>query len=143
MPTPGDRIRQLREARGWTQESLAERAKVSKGFLSDLEGNKRNISADYAVRIANALGASLDYLLRGETGQRERQRAPISIPPELSAAAQELNLSYAETLTLLDAHNSIVARRAERAVPPPSKEEWKRLHAMIAKVYPSAAKTPE
>src|SRR5688500_7411184 len=110
MPTPGDRIRQLREGLGWTQESLAQRAKVSKGFLSDLESNKRNVSAEYAVRVANALGASLDYLLRGESGQRERERVPVTIPQELSVAAEELNLSYTEALTLLDAHNSIVAR---------------------------------
>lgn len=143
MPTIGDRIRHLRELRGWTQERLALEARISKGFLSDVEGNKRNISSEYVLRVANALAASLDFLLRGEEGPRETERAPVSIPAELSAAAQELNLSYSETLMLLDAHNSVVARRSKRSIQPLAKDEWKELHAAIMKVYPSVAKTEE
>lgn len=136
MATPGDRIREQREERRWTQEKLAQLAGMSKGFLSDLENNKANVSAEYLLRIANALGVSLDYLLRGDVGQQEAERAPVQIPRELSELAQELNLTYAETLTLLDAHNSVVARRSLKTVHPPSKEEWKKLHEAIQSLYP-------
>lgn len=139
MPTTGDRIRELRDRLGWTQEKLALQAGISKGFLSDVESSKRNISAEYVLRIANALGASLDYLLRGEPGTREAEREPVSIPPELSAAAQELKLRYTETLTLLDANRSVVARRSSKATRPLSKDEWKQLHAAISEVYSGPA----
>ena len=80
MPQPGDWIKAVRGQRNWTQEQLAEAAGISKGFLSDIENDKRNISSESALKIADALGISLDYLLRGETGQREIQRRPVTIP---------------------------------------------------------------
>jgi len=83
MASIGDRIREIRGKLGWTQEKLAAEAGISKGFLSDVENNKRSISAEYVLRIANALGASLEYLLRGETGKEEREREPVQIPREL------------------------------------------------------------
>jgi len=135
MATTGDRIRKLREDRGWTQEKLASEAGISKGFLSDVESSNRNISSEYVLRIANALGASLDFILRGEPGTREVEREPVSIPPELSAAAQELSLSYNETLMLLEANRSVVARRGNKSIKPLTKEEWKELRAAISGVY--------
>ena len=138
MPTPGDRIRELREERRWTQDKLAQLARMSKGFLSDVENNKASISADYALRLANALGVSLDYLLTGEAGQREFDRAPVRIPPELSELAQDLDLTYAETLTLLNAHESVVARRRLSATRHPTKDDWRKLHAAIKRLYPDA-----
>src|SRR5580765_4465461 len=112
MPTIGDRIKAIRENLGWTQEKLAEEAKISKSFLSDVENNKRDISSTNVLKIANTTGSSLEYLLRGEAGRREEQREPVQIPPELSAASEELNLSYKQTLTLLETHRSVVARRS-------------------------------
>lgn len=141
MPTPGDRIRQAREGRGLTQDELARAAKVSKGFLSDVENNKRNISVEYALRIADALGISLDYLMRGEQGKAEVAREPVTIPPELSLAAQELNLTYSETLMLLDAHEAVVARRSNSSVARRTVDDWKRLHEAIKEVYPNASKS--
>jgi len=140
MAAPGDRIRDAREEKGWTQETLAEAARISKGFLSDVENNKRNISAEYALRIADALGASLDFLMRGERGKEEAAREPVKIPPELSRAAQELGLSYSETLMLLDAHGAIVARRSNRTSRRPTVDDWKKLCAAIRGAYSDASK---
>ena len=52
MPTVGDRIREVREHRRLTQDRLAEVTDISKGFLSDVENNKRNVSSEYLLRIA-------------------------------------------------------------------------------------------
>ena len=52
----GDRIKERRIKLGWTQDSLAEKAAISKGFLSDLENNKRNVGADTLLDIAKVLG---------------------------------------------------------------------------------------
>ena len=139
MPQAGDRIKAARDKLNWTQEQLAQAAGISKGFLSDIENDKRNISSESALKIADALGISLDYLLRGETGERERQRQPVRIPPELSNLAEELELSYSETLTLLEAHEAVVARRAARLLRTPTVDEWRRFYKAIKDVYPNVS----
>ncbi|MCA1617790.1 MAG: helix-turn-helix domain-containing protein [Acidobacteria bacterium] len=138
MPTIGDRIKEIREDFGWTQEKLAEEAGLSKGFLSDVENNKRDISSTNVLKIANALGASLEYLMRGEEKKQET-REPIQIPVALSKAAEDLDLSYSETLTLRDTYNSIIARRSSKSLKPPTVEEWKHLYKVIKKAVPPDA----
>jgi len=140
MAHPGDRVKAAREQRNWTQEQLADAAGISKGFLSDIENDKRNISSESALKIADALGISLDYLLRGETGQREKDREPVKIPQELSQVAEELGLSYSDTLTLLEAHEAVIARRSAKLVRPPTAEEWRKLYYAIRGVYPDVSK---
>ena len=143
MARPGDRIKAAREKHNWTQEQLAEAARISKGFLSDIENDKRNISSESALKIADALGISLDYLLRGETGERERQRQPVQIPAELSQLAEELELSYRETLTLLEAHRAVVARRSAKLVRSPTVEKWRKFYNAIKDVYPDVSGVEE
>jgi len=138
MATVGERIKLVREARGWTQEKLADEAKISRGFLSEVEKHGKNISLDLLLRIATALGASVGYLATGD-GDQPGERKPIMIPPELSQAAEELNLSYPATIDLLEAYNSVVARRSNRSKGTMSAKDWKELHAavksVIKKVY--------
>ncbi len=140
MPTPGDRIKEVREKRGWTQEVLAHKAQISKGFLSDVENNNRGISAEYALKLADALGISLDFLMRGEQGKEEARREPVQIPPELSEAAQALGLSYTETLTLLNAHEAVVARRSYQSTKRRTVDDWKKFHEAIREAYSNASK---
>src|SRR5580658_401939 len=113
MASIGDRIREIREARKMTQDQLAEKSTISKGFLSDVENNKRNVSSENLLRIANVLGASLDYLLRGATTEFV-SREPVTIPPELAETAEKHNLTYAQTVELLEAHRSVLARRSAK-----------------------------
>jgi transcriptional regulator with XRE-family HTH domain len=134
MANTGDRIRAIREKRGLTQDQLAEKAKISTGFLSDVETGKRNVSSENLLKIANALGASADYLLRGET-REAIQRQPVVIPPELSEAAGDLGLSYIQTLETLEAHNSVVARRSTKETKRLSVEEWKEFYRAIKRVF--------
>lgn len=134
MASTGDRIREIRERRRMTQDQLATEAQISKGFLSDVENNNRNISSQAILRIANVLGASVDYLLRGETAEASSSE-PVIIPPELSKAAAELNLSYASTLELLEAYRSVIARRSTKSIRDFTVEDWKKLHGAIKRVF--------
>jgi transcriptional regulator with XRE-family HTH domain len=134
MATTGDRIKEIREKKGMTQEQLADKAKLSKGFLSDVENNKKNISSQFLLKIANALGASVDYLLLGET-KKNVEREAVVIPPSLSEAAEELQLTYSETLELLNAHNSVIARRGNKSIRDFSVEDWKTFHKAIKEVF--------
>ena len=58
-----DRIRLLREAKGWTQTDLADRAGLSKGQIYRIETGKSETTAETITKIAEALEARPDYLL--------------------------------------------------------------------------------
>lgn len=61
----GQRVRQARQAKKWTQAELAKRAGVSLRFLVDLEGGNGNISVMRLSEIAEALSVSLVTLFAG------------------------------------------------------------------------------
>lgn len=135
MPSVGDRIRQVREHRRMTQDRLAEITSISKGFLSDLENDKRNVSSEYLLRIANSLGTSVDYLLTGKVATIDPAAQEVVIPPELSQAAHQLELSYAQTVDLLKAHESVVARRSNKEVKRFTVDDWIALRKALKEVF--------
>jgi len=58
------RLRQLREAKGWTQVDLAKKARVTQALISQLEaGKKASPSVVPLLRIAKALGATVEELV--------------------------------------------------------------------------------
>ncbi len=60
----GKTIRRLREAKGLTQEALARRAKISRVYITVLEGGYRvSPSVEVRKRLAKALGVSVMELL--------------------------------------------------------------------------------
>ena len=59
----GRRVRDLRNKRGWTQEQLAESARLTRVSIVAIEGGKQNISMDVVLRLANSLGTSPEDLL--------------------------------------------------------------------------------
>lgn len=135
MASVGDRIREIRQKRGLTQDQLASKTGLSKGFLSDVENSKTDIGSNSILKIADALGASIDYLLRGEVGEDAVPLKPVEIPPELSEAARECGWTYVETLEVLKAHNSVVAYRTKRAPRQLTRQDWKALHAAIKTAF--------
>lgn len=106
----GDRIKERREELGWTQETLANRAGLSKGFLSDVENGKRGIGARSLLDIAQVLGMSLDYLMKGSEEAPSTQE--IEIPAKLAEFAKGAELSFRQTLLLLDMQRQIIAHRS-------------------------------
>ena len=60
----GENIRKYREMRGLTQPELAQRARVSKAFLWEIEnGNSKRPGAEVLFRIAEALGMTIAHLM--------------------------------------------------------------------------------
>jgi len=126
MDSIGARIKYLREARGWTQDRLAQEARVSKSFVSEVENNRRNPSAEKLLDIASVLGASLDFIMTGKTeGSGEQQASPsVTIPRELAEAAEEKRWPYRHVIAVLEAWSSLVARRSAEGKPHMTKKSW-------------------
>lgn len=85
----GQRLRTLRERRGWNQTELAERSGVDSGRISRIESGKRmgRLSAAHVVRLALALEVSLDHLLTGERSGLVitlGDQVPLSVVSELA-----------------------------------------------------------
>ena len=58
----GDAVRRRREELGLVQEELAERARIHRTYLSDVERGGRNVSLINIERLAAALGVKLSEL---------------------------------------------------------------------------------
>ena len=63
---PGDRIRQLREAKHYTRDRLADEVGITSKFLYEIEKGRRSFSAINLVGLARALSVSCDYIMLGE-----------------------------------------------------------------------------
>lgn len=61
----GNRIREVRKEKGYSQEELAARADLDRTYMTSVECGKRNISIVNLYRIAQALGITLEELFRG------------------------------------------------------------------------------
>ena len=80
------------------------------------------------LRVANVLGASLDYLLRGDRTPGMEKPSSIEIPRELGEVAEELHLTYGQTIALLEIDRSLVARRRRQGRPHMTKQDWTKLY---------------
>lgn len=60
----GDRVKRLRLAKGWSQESLAEVCGMRREYIADVERGVRNITIMSLRRIGKGLGVGAALLLR-------------------------------------------------------------------------------
>jgi transcriptional regulator with XRE-family HTH domain len=61
----GKRIRELRQARGWSQETLGFESDLDRTYISGIERGLRNVSLQNIETLANTLGVSLPELFQG------------------------------------------------------------------------------
>jgi transcriptional regulator with XRE-family HTH domain len=61
----GQRIRKLREKRGWSQVEMAHRFGIDRGHLSDLERGKKNACLPILEVLSQGFGVSLSELMDG------------------------------------------------------------------------------
>lgn len=66
----GKRVRSAREARGWSQEYLAEKAGMDRTYVGGIERGERNPALLNINRLAEALGDNFAGLLAARTRPR-------------------------------------------------------------------------
>lgn len=59
----GQRVREVREGRGLSQEALADAASLDRSYMSGIERGVRNVSVLKLAAVAKALGVSLHDLI--------------------------------------------------------------------------------
>lgn len=88
----GEKIRQTRMNCGITQEKLAEMVDISTNFMSLIE-NGRNMSVETLVKIADALGVTVDYLL-SDTMEVQSDKIMTQIAQNLSTLSDDEKLFF-------------------------------------------------
>lgn len=75
--TLAEKLVELRKARGWSQEDLAEQLDVSRQSVSKWESGASLPDLDRVLNLSRIFGVSTDYLLRDDLDQTE---APADVP---------------------------------------------------------------
>jgi transcriptional regulator with XRE-family HTH domain len=102
----GDVLRQLRLRQGRTLREVSAAARVSLGYLSEVERGQKEASSELLSSICKALGVPLSHVLRDVSDQlalAELQQEPVmaGAPPEherLDAAGLEAQRISAESI---------------------------------------------
>lgn len=121
-----DRLKELRQARGWSQSDLAEELKVHKMTISGYERGIRRPDFEVLDNMAEKLDVNMDYLLGASDSRLRYPRHVIesSLPkPVLMREAEKQAQAYFKGMTEQE------ARRAERV---------EQMHQQILQAYDAA-----
>jgi transcriptional regulator with XRE-family HTH domain len=80
----GERIKNLRQLSNLTQEELAERANLTKGFISQIERDLTSISLDSFLQLLEAMDENIPDFFRGTSEEKivYRQKDRVAIEKE-------------------------------------------------------------
>jgi HTH-type transcriptional regulator, competence development regulator len=84
MSQVGDRIRELREERNWSQREFAKRVGINYSVVNRIELGKRNVEDHELAKIADVFGVTTDYLL----GRTDNPNPPENDDKELGTLAR-------------------------------------------------------
>jgi len=114
--TFGSRVKELREARGWSLSDLARRAAISRSYLFQIENDSSSPTGPKIQALADALGVLAGELL-GEDLQ------DTIIPASLQEFAEAANLTSTDVRML--------AQIEYRGKKPDNPEEWRAIYSVI------------
>ena len=86
----GERIRQLRKAKGMTQEQLAIKLNIGDRYLRKIETGEKVPSIDILVELSSLFDVSLDYIITGKQPQNDLKQRLCAVIQELSELTGEL-----------------------------------------------------
>ncbi|MDK8190550.1 helix-turn-helix transcriptional regulator [Paenibacillus sp. UMB7766-LJ446] len=93
----GERIREIRKAKGWTQQQLAEHSGLDDAYIGSVERGERNFSIDTLEKIVTALKVSTSdvFIAIDEDEEISLRRNAID---EYSVVISELKKSQIEIM---------------------------------------------
>ena len=84
----GERIKNARKAKGWSQDKLTEKMDISVAFLSRIERGTSEVNLKRLAEIARYLDVTMEYLISGTVVEdkqyldRDLYEILIKCPPE-------------------------------------------------------------
>lgn len=132
----GNRVRRKRKTKNLTVQQLAELSGISASYLSEVERGIPAVSTEKLIRIAENLGVSLIALLEGSSRPGGEQSNDDVIPAALSEAAEELGLTYSDTVGILRGKQSLVARRSNSQENVWAKQDWIEFYEKVKDYMP-------
>ena len=134
MNVDGEKIKQLRLNKGWSQRDLAEEAQVGQKVIWNMENGTGGHRPATVSRVAEALGTSVDALLVSESPAAEPvQNAPDTQNANLIEIWKQViyNGEPGNGGTIVNTDEVLLERLGEREVratirriDPPNGEEW-------------------
>ncbi|GAF66669.1 helix-turn-helix domain-containing protein [Alkalihalobacillus trypoxylicola] len=85
----GERVKHLREERGWSQKELAQKMKINNSVLNRIENNKRVLTDSEIIILAKLFQISTDDLLGLEPKQRIKEENKLY---DITINKEELHL---------------------------------------------------
>jgi transcriptional regulator with XRE-family HTH domain len=61
----GNRIRELRSERGWSQEAFADRCEIHRGHMGQIERGEKDVSISTLAKVGKGLEITVSALLKG------------------------------------------------------------------------------
>ncbi len=61
----GERIRKLRDGRGWSQEEFADFSDINRSYMGRIERGELNLTLTTLQKVAKGLGITVSALLKG------------------------------------------------------------------------------
>ncbi|MGF7046285.1 transcriptional regulator with XRE-family HTH domain [Paenibacillus sp. DS2015] len=109
----GNRIAELREIRGWTQEDLSRSIGITRASLSHYEKNRRKPDFEILSKLADKFDVSIDYLI-GRTNH-----ADVEMDEDVRQFVDDLELSddkILERINLTIDGRSLTEEEAKRFI---------------------------
>ncbi len=93
----GDRVKYMRDRRGFTQEQLAKKSRVSQSTIAQIESSRKDPSMTTLKKLCGALDVEMAVLFAGDnvhvfdmTGLRKRYKSASDLNPTLYKAFGEV-----------------------------------------------------
>lgn len=86
----GNRIRELRKAKGWTQEQLAEAAGLHYSYIGGVERGNRNISLETLEKISKGLQVPVEQIFQFKEDSAYRRALDEHIAVISSQSADQI-----------------------------------------------------
>jgi transcriptional regulator with XRE-family HTH domain len=110
--TLGERIARLRKERGYTQVQLAEKIGIIQSIVSAIERDVLKLSAEMAIRLAQAIDISLDELLNPAAPKTRNGKKPSR--KVLRRLEQIEGLPHSQQVALLRTIDAVIKGNAHR-----------------------------
>ena len=112
----GNRIRQLRKQRGWSQEEFADKAHIHRTFAGSLERGEKNVSFHALVLISHCFEIALSELFAGLEAGESVESTERTRPRNRKVGRGDSSIDRAQILNELESLEKSIRTLREIAV---------------------------